>query len=264
MSGRFTPEIKGLILDMDGVLWRDTQPIGNLPEIFGRIKSLELKFIFATNNSLSNVDEFYEKITRFGVEIEPGQIINSQLAMTHLLKTRFPDGGPIFVIGSDSLKNYLFGSGFHQDEEQARAVVVGMDRQLSYEKLRTAMLLINQGVPFYGTNPDVTFPTPQGLVPGTGSLLAALQIPTKVAPIIAGKPETPLFELAASKMGLTPRQILSVGDRLDTDVLGAQRFGCRSGLVLSGVTNAVEAAAWQSKPDIIAADLSEIIGTLSR
>jgi 4-nitrophenyl phosphatase len=260
MISRLSPAIKGLILDMDGVLWRDSQPIGDLPAIFARIRELGLQFIFATNNSLSNVDEFYEKITAFGVKIEPGQIINSQQAMTRLLKNRYPQGGPIYVLGSNSLKNTLFSSGFRQDEENALAVVVGMDRQLSYEKLRAAMLLINRGVPFYGTNPDATFPTPQGLVPGTGSLLAALQIPTKVDPIIAGKPETPLYDLAASIMSLPREQILSVGDRLDTDVLGAQRFGCRAALVLSGVTYAAEAAAWRPEPDIIAADLAEIIG----
>jgi 4-nitrophenyl phosphatase len=260
MISTLTPAIKGLILDMDGVLWRDTQPIGDLPKIFDRIRELGMNFVFATNNSLSNVDEFYEKITRFGVHIEPHQILNSQQATTFLLKSRFPDGGPIYVIGSDSLKNNLFSNGFEQNVEEAQAVVVGMDRQLSYDKIRTAMRLILDGKPFFGTNPDPTFPTSAGLVPGTGMVLAAVQACTRVSPMIAGKPETPIFELAAAYMDLPAENILSIGDRLDTDVLGAQRFGCRAGLVLSGVTTAAEAASWTPKPDIIALDLSEMIG----
>jgi 4-nitrophenyl phosphatase len=260
MISRLLPQIKGLILDMDGVVWRDTQPIGDLPRTFDRIKSLGLRFIFATNNSLSNVDEFFDKISRFGVKIEPWQIINSQQAMAFLLKSRFPEGGPIYILGSDSLAKNLSENGFYHDEEKAQAVVVGMDRKLTYEKLRSAMMLINKGIPFYGTNPDETFPTPEGLVPGTGSLLAALKAATKVSPIIAGKPEKAIFELAAKQLNASPDEILSIGDRLDTDVLGAQRFGCHSGLVLSGVTSAVEASRWSPQPEIIASDLAEMIG----
>lgn len=260
MIGRLNPPIKGLILDMDGVVWRDTQPIGDLPKTFKRIKDMGLDFVFATNNSTANVEEYLAKLTSFGVQVESRQILNSQMATTFLLKSYFPEGGPIYVIGSDSLKNSLFSANFRQDENHARAVVVGMDRQLSYEKLSIAMRLINSGVPFFGTNPDATFPTPQGLVPGTGSIIASLETATKVPPIIAGKPEKSIFELGASVLGLSPMEILSVGDRLDTDVLGAQRFGCRSGLVLSGVTTAEEAAAWRPAPDLIAADLAEMIG----
>ena len=154
--------LKGVILDMDGVLWKDTQPLGNLPAIFDRIKSLGLKVTLATNNATRTVDQYLEKLGSFGVRLEPWQIITSSDATGFLLQQKFPDKGEVFVIGEDSLKRVLEKYGFNCAEGgvgKIIAVVSGMDRGLTFEKLRVATLLIRQGVPFIGTNPDRTFPT---------------------------------------------------------------------------------------------------------
>jgi 4-nitrophenyl phosphatase len=137
-----------------------------------------------------------------------------------------------------------------------------MDRSLTYAKLRRATLLIRAGVPFLGTNPDRTFPTPEGLVPGAGAILAALEAATYRQPLIMGKPQPEIYRAALLRMGVSPSETLVVGDRPDTDIAGGQALGCFTALLLSGVTSEDCARAWQPPPDLIAADLSSLLTLL--
>lgn len=134
-----------------------------------------------------------------------------------------------------------------------------MDRKISFEKMRRATLLVRSGVPFYGTNPDRTFPTPEGLIPGAGSILGALEIATDVTPIIAGKPNPTLYEFALERLGTKPVETLAVGDRLETDILGGQRLGCPTALVLSGIATREEANSYTPAIDFIVPDLSDLL-----
>ena len=260
--------IYGVILDMDGVLWKDSAPIGDLSCIFEQLRARQLKIILATNNSTRTVDQYLEKLFSFGVRLEPEQIVSSAMTAGYYLKNRFPQGGFVYVVGEQSLKLTLQTYGFqaveqldedYPQDDQILAVVAAMDRALSYDKLRRAALLIRKGVPFIGTNPDQTFPTPQGLVPGAGSILAALETATSVKPLIMGKPAPYLFELSISRMGIQSNEALVVGDRLDTDIAGGQRARCRTAIVLSGVTSLAEAQSWQPAPDLIVPDLASLI-----
>jgi 4-nitrophenyl phosphatase len=142
------------------------------------------------------------------------------------------------------------------------AVIVGMDRQITYDKLRRATMLIRSGVPFIGTNPDKTFPTPEGLVPGTGALIAALEAATSIQPIIVGKPSPEMYLVAMERMGSSPATTVVVGDRLETDIAGGQQLGCKTGLVLSGVTNIKAAQSWVPSPDWIEPDLTALLARL--
>jgi 4-nitrophenyl phosphatase len=120
--------------------------------------------------------------------------------------------------------------------------------------------LIRKGLPFIGTNPDVTFPSADGITPGAGAILAALQAASGVAPEIAGKPERPMYDQALARLGTRPEETISVGDRLETDIDGGQRLGLRTALVLSGISTREEAQAWQPRPDLIAEDLTQLLG----
>ena len=244
---------------MDGVLWRGAEAIGNLRSIFTQINEVGWKVIFATNNASRTIRQYIEVLSSFGVNAEPWQVITSATAATSYLLSQFPDGGPVYIIGELGIIEACSEYGFYQSETGALAVVVGIDRQLTYDKLKTATLLLRSGVPFIGTNPDRTFPTPQGLVPGAGSILAALTIASDVAPIIVGKPEPTMYRIALERLNITADRALVVGDRLETDIASAQLIGCRTALVLSGVTSSDQAAAWQPAPDIIAKDLESII-----
>lgn len=251
--------ISALILDMDGVLWRGSEPIGNLSTIFAEIDRIGWKVIFATNNATRSIGQYIELLSSFGVNAEPWQIITSATAVTTYLCNKFPNGGPVYILGEKGVVDACNEKGFYQSDAGALAVIAGMDRNLTYEKLKTATLLLRSGVPFIGTNPDLTFPTPEGLVPGAGSILAALTAASNVSPIIVGKPEALMYRVALERLNLTAEQSLVVGDRPETDISGAQQIGCRTALVLSGVTDAGQAAAWQPSPDIVADNLGKVI-----
>lgn len=260
-----SPSVRGLILDMDGVLWKDDSPIGDLAGIFVGLRSRGLSVVLATNNATMTVEEYLAKLARFGVRLEPFQIVTSAHGTAATLLKDFPEKGPVYVIGETGVTSAICEAGFSaitdpSDATPVLAVVVGLDRELSYDKLRRAMSHIRAGARFYGTNPDVTFPTPAGLVPGAGSILAALQCASGAEPIIIGKPSPFMFRLCAERMGLQMNEILVVGDRLETDVAGAQAVGARAGLVLSGVSTVEQADRWKPKPDLIAPDLADMVG----
>jgi 4-nitrophenyl phosphatase len=264
MFKQLTPSIQGLILDMDGVLWKDSAPIGNLPDIFNNIQAQGLKVVLATNNATNSVKEYLDKIQRFGVELEPWQIVTSAMASAHALVKAFPEKGAVFIVGENGLITELKENGFKplidpDDESPVVAVIAGIDRTLNYEKLRRATFHIRAGVPFYGTNPDSTFPTPLGLVPGAGSIIAALQTASGVKPIIIGKPSPYMFDLSMERMKLSNRETLIVGDRLETDIAGGQALGARTALVLSGVSTRQQVSHWNPQPDLIANDLTQLI-----
>jgi 4-nitrophenyl phosphatase len=255
--------IKGLILDMDGVLWRANQPIGSTPAIFERIRMLGLKVVLATNNATRSVPQYLERMRSLGVELETWQIVNSAQATARYLKTRFPQGGGVYIIGEGGLISTLMEAGFSLIEQDPLAVVVAMDRGLTYDKLRIAAKGIRSGALFIATNTDPTFPTPEGLVPGAGAIVAAVETATNIQAMIIGKPSPAMYHLALERLALPADKVLAVGDRLTTDIDGGQAAGCPTALVLSGVTGLAEVEAWSHPPDIIAQDLTEILEWIS-
>lgn len=255
--------IKGLILDMDGVLWKDTEPIVNISSVFYKIREQGWKVILATNNATRTVDQYIEIVQDFGVVLKPWQVINSAQATAKYLSDRFPNGGKVFVIGEHGLIRSLGEYGFESSgDDDVLAVVVGMDRSLTYQKLSQATLLIRRGIPFIGTNPDRSFPTPKGLIPGTGALLATLEVASDVKPTIIGKPSPTINQQALERLGTIPAETLVVGDRLETDIAGGQKTGCPTALVLSGVTTLEESRTWLPAPDIIESNLSAVVDKL--
>lgn len=255
------PPVQALILDMDGVLWRGDQPIGDLPRIFEAFKAQGLRVALATNNATRTAEQYCQKLLGFGVAFTAEMVVTSAEATAYFLHRQFPQGGPVFLVGEEGLRHALAQYGFYPVEDgQVIAVVAGLDRQLTYNKLRKATLLIRQGVPFIGTNPDRTYPSPEGLVPGAGTVLAALEAASDVKPVIVGKPFPTLFRVALERLNATPAETLVVGDRLDTDILGGQQAGMRTALVLSGVSTAEEATHWSPPPDLIAPTLAHLIG----
>lgn len=255
--------IKSLILDMDGVLWRGDTPIGNLPRIFRQIRTRGLKFAFATNNGSRTPEQYVERLAGFGVQVEPWQVVTSALGVAHLLIREFPSGGPVFAIGGVGVMNALSEKGFEllgvEEAEKAQAVVMGVDLQINFEKMREATLLVRRGVPFYATNPDKTFPTPRGEIPGAGAWVSVIVTATGVEPIYAGKPAPYLLELARERLGTGKEETLVVGDRLETDIAGGQAAGMPVALVLSGVSMREQGEAWRPKVEMVAQDLGELV-----
>ena len=255
--------IQALLLDMDGVLWRDTEPIGDLPEIFQKIDQLGLDTAFVTNNATRSVAQYVDKLGSFGVTAITEQIVNSGLATALYLKEKFPIGGPVYIIGESGLFNTLSEHGFSQSEKDPLAVVASLDRDLTYHKLQVASNFIRGGVPFLGTNPDPSLPTPGGYVPGTGAILAALEAATKSKPIIMGKPSPAMYHIALQKLDISPDQALAVGDQMPTDIAAGIEAGCKTALVLTGVSDETTVAAFDYQPTYIAQTFSQLLEDLA-
>lgn len=250
--------LRGVISDLDGVLWRGSETLPHAPEFFAFLRAQGIGYALATNNSMNTVAAYVEKLAHAGIVAGRAQIITSAVATAQYIARHYAPGTPVYVVGEAGIREALAERGFPEDPAHAQIVVVGLDLDVTYEKLKRAALLIRAGADFIGTNGDRTFPLPEGLVPGNGSLLAAVQAATDRAPVLIGKPEAAMFDVAREVLGTQPEQTLALGDRLDTDILGGQRAGLPTALVLTGITTAGEARASSIRADGVFADLAAL------
>lgn len=256
--------IRAVITDMDGVLWRGNTPLPGLRQFFDFLQSHRLPAVLATNNSSRHPAQYIEKLANMGVTgIQQNQIVTSATATADYLQTHYPAGTRLYVVGMDGLRQMLTEAGFVLAQSDVRAVVAGIDFDFRYDTARHATLLIRAGADFIGTNPDLTFPTPEGLVPGAGSVLAMIEAATDVTPVIIGKPQPAMFQSALRQMNAQPSQTLMIGDRLSTDIDGAARAGLPTALVLTGVNSRDDAAQSATPPDLICDDLPALIAQWS-
>lgn len=261
--------IKALILDMDGVLWRDETPIGNLSNIFDRIKILGLRVAFGTNNGTRTPEQYVKRLGEFGIHASPHQVVTSSIALAHILNKRFRYGSSVYVIGELGLHEALRDKGFEpipvnetDNHVEACAFVMGIDRSITFKKIAEAALLVQQGIPFFATNSDLTYPTSRGEIPGTGAWVSIIVSATKIQPIYAGKPAPEILNLARLFLGTSIEETLVVGDRLSTDIAGGQAAGMPVSLVLSGVSSEEEGNHWLPRINFITKDLESLISML--
>ena len=252
-------KIRGLIIDMDGVLWRANHPIGDLASIFDSLSKSNIRYVFATNNSTLSVDAYWKKLRNFGIYVDRSQIITSAVATANYISKNYKRSAKVYVIGEKGLVESLSGKMIDIVGTEPDLVVVGMDRKFNYAKLKLATIFIRSGALFIGTNPDKTFPADNEIHPGTGSILAAIEAATDTVPFIIGKPYPTLYEMALNILTTEKRETLVIGDRLETDIKGANELGIQTALVLSGVTEIESAQKYEGTIDIIANNLSEIV-----
>jgi 4-nitrophenyl phosphatase len=257
--------IQSLIIDMDGVLWRGAKPLPGVAAFFDLLQARGNRFLVVTNNATRTAEFLVERLATMGVHVSPLQVMTSAKATALYLQHELPVGSRVLVIGEEGLLDALRRAGFSAEpadspdgSQSAAAVVVGLDRGVNYGKLRGASSAILAGARFIATNTDATFPAEQGLVPGAGAIVAAVQTATSVAPTVIGKPHSPMFDIALEILHTSPEHTAMLGDRLDTDIEGAQAAGLATILVLTGVTTAEEARASSVKPDFTFSDLLEL------
>lgn len=253
--------IKALAIDMDGVLWRGNTALPGLNKFFDFLTQEEIPYILATNNASKTPEEYQKKLAGFGVQIERETVLTSSLATAAYLKNEFSDGGRVYVVGQAGLIEAMREAGFEVMPDHSQpvvAVVAGIDFTLTYDKLRHAALCINRGARFVASNGDLTFPSEEGNVPGAGSILAAIQAATGVKPVVIGKPEPLMFEIAVQKMSNDPAHTAMLGDRLETDIAGGQRAGLKTILVTTGVDNAASIPIKGYRPDVIFSGIDEL------
>ncbi len=243
--------LQALIVDLDGVLYRGSEAIPGAGRFIAFLRERGIRFVLATNNATRTPEQYVERLAAMGIHVQQEEVLTSALATAGYLRGVAAPGARVFVVGMDGLRAALGEAGFALVEQDAEWVVVGMDFTICFERLAQACLLIRAGARFVGTNPDLTFPSERGIVPGAGSLLALLQASTGVEPIIIGKPETAMIEQALLRLGRAREATGMLGDRLETDILAGKRAGLPTLLVLSGVTDRAMLEKADVRPDLV-------------
>jgi 4-nitrophenyl phosphatase len=248
----------GLLFDLDGVLYRGDEPVPHAVEVMATLRRSGARMAFLTNNSSRTPEQVAAKLVGIGIDASPTEVVTSALATAELLAGR--GGGTAYVIGQDGIRRALADAGVtvvDGEPDRVDYVVVGVDVEATYAKLRIAGVLVQRGAQLVGTNPDRSFPVPGALWPGAGALLAVVTETTGVAAEVVGKPFTPLFETAGRRVGASSP--LVIGDRLDTDIAGANALGWDSLLVLTGVSTRGEIGDGSARPTYVAEDLRALV-----
>ncbi|GAC1444135.1 MAG: HAD-IIA family hydrolase [Mycobacteriales bacterium] len=250
------------LYDLDGVLYLGSEPIAHAAESVAAARQAGLRAAFVTNNASRRPDVVAAHLTELGIPAEPGDVVTSAQAAVRVLSERIDPGATVLVVGATGLADEVAAGGFVPVREagpDVAAVVQGYDQDTGWYQLAEASVALRAGAVWVATNVDSTLPSPRGPLPGNGALVAALQVATGLAPVIAGKPEPALHLESVARVG--SRRPLVVGDRLDTDILGAVRGGADSLLVLTGVIDVLHAVAAPAgmRPTYVAADLRGLL-----
>ena len=249
------PRIKGIISDIDGVVCRGNVPVAGAAEAFRNWREAKIPYVFFTNNSTKTAREFAEKLRGFGISVSADQVVSTAEATATFLRRKWPLGTGMLVVGARSLRESVKSAGMKLDAENPAAVVVGLDREINYAKLRAASRAVLSGAKLIGTNPDLMLPASDGFDPGAGSILAAIDAASgrKGPAAVIGKPEPFLVELALERLKTPRQQTIVVGDQVCTDILAGRNARLATVLVQTGVPQGDTAMA-----DFVIEDLGEI------
>lgn len=252
--------IRTLLFDMDGVVYRGKTRLPGMLEMLAFCDEQAIPYACITNNASKTQEQFEHKLSGMDIAIPGSRVFSSALVTGHYLRSHYPRGTRAFVIGMDGLREAVFGDGwFEPGDDNAQVVVLGIDFNVTYETFKTGCLAIRRGADYIVTNPDRAFPSEEGLLPGAGALAALLQTATDTDPLIIGKPEPTMFRVALEMLDAQPDTTLVVGDRLETDIAGAQNAGLKSVLVLTGVTTREHLAHSPYQPDDVYEGLPELL-----
>jgi glycerol-1-phosphatase len=250
-----------LILDLDGCVWVGDQPTPGAPEAIAELREAGKRVAFATNDPRGSGEEYVARLWKIGVRASLADVVTVGGAVQHLLaETR--RGRTAFVIGTQALLDHVADAGLRllngtDLAPKAEVVVVGGTEHLTYDDLRNAALAVRRGADLLATGRDPTYPQPDGLWPGTGAILAAVEYSTGRSASIVGKPEPQLFLTALDRLG--EGRTLVVGDRLDSDVAAAARAELDAALVLSGGGDAPDLDGAGPKPVAVAETLAALV-----
>ena len=250
------------LLDLDGVVYIGRGAVAGVPESLAAVRALGMRLAFVTNNAARPPAVVAEHLTALGIPADPIEVINSAQAAAHYLADRLARHARVLVVGTTGLDEALVERGLvpvHSADEDPQAVVQGYSPDLDWRQLAEGAVAIGRGLPWVATNVDPTVPSPRGPLPGNGSMVAALRLATGAEPVVTGKPD-PAMHLESVQRSGAQRPIV-VGDRLDTDIEGANAARCPSLLVFTGVTNSADLlrAAPGRRPTYLASDAGGLL-----
>lgn len=257
---RLVDRYGAVLLDLDGVLYRGDRPVPGAAEAVAELRRAGTRVIFLTNNSARTAEQVAAKLRGHGIEAAADEVVTSARPAARLVAG---DGASptAYVIGRDGVRTALAEAGVEVLDgvpERVDAVVIGWDGDVGYDQLRVASVLVRRGARLVATNDDASYPAPGGeLWPGAGAILAAVETASGASATVVGKPHRPLFDEALDLAGT--RKALMVGDRLETDVVGAARVGIDAILVLSGASSRSDLLDQDRLPVAVGADVAVLL-----
>ena len=249
---------RGFICDMDGVIYHGNRLLPGAREFVDWLQSSDHPYLFLTNSSERSPKELVQKMARLGIDVGEDHFYTSALATAGFLKSQCP-GGTVYVIGDAGLTNALYNAGFSMNDVNPDYVVMGESRSYSFEKLERAINLVKGGAKLIGTNPDVTGPAEQGLVPACGALTAPVELATGMKAYFVGKPNPLMMRQALRRIECRREDTFIIGDRMDTDIIAGLESEIDTILVTSGVTSRDELGVFPYQPHFVLDGVGDIV-----
>ncbi len=248
---------KGLLIDMDGVVYRSSQLIPGAVRFVEMLQEWSIPFLFLTNNSQRTRRDIATKIQRMGMPVEDMHIFTCAMATARFLARQKP-GGTAYVIGEGGLLNALHLNGYSVVDKTPDYVVVGEGRTLSFEMLEHAVQMVLDGAKLIATNLDPNCPTQHGTRPGCGAIVSLIEIATGVKAFSVGKPSPVMMRSARKELSMATSETIMIGDTMETDILGGVQMGYRTILVLTGTTKREDLAKYAYQPDMIVDSIADL------
>ena len=248
----------GFICDMDGVIYHGNILLPGVSEFVDWLKKEDKHFLFLTNSSERSPKELQQKLARMGLDVDEKHFYTSALATADFLASQKP-GCSVYAIGEPGLINALYEKGISMNDVNPDYVVVGETRNYNYESILRAVRLVNGGAKLIGTNPDMTGPSEQGIIPACKALVAPIELSTGAVAYYLGKPNPLMMKTGIKLLGVSPEDAVIVGDRMDTDIIAGVESGIETVLVLSGVTNFHIMRKFPYRPSYIYNGVGDII-----
>ena len=251
-------EKKGFICDMDGVIYHGNKILDGVREFVNWMIENDKKFVFLTNSPEKTPHELSMKLERMGLSVSPVHFYTSAMATAEFLHTQMPSC-TAYVIGEAALSKALYDHQIYMNDVNPDYVVVGETRTYSFEKIEKAISLVNKGAKLIGTNPDITGPTEQGVMPATGALVAPIEIATRKKAYFVGKPNPLMLRHGLRILGCHSEEIAFIGDRMDTDIIAGIESNVDTVLVLSGVTAKDDIDRFPYRPRYVLDGVGDIV-----
>lgn len=249
-------KLKALVIDLDGSVYHGTKLIAGAAEALNHLAD-RYAVLFLTNNSTRSRAEYVQRLAQFGIPAVKEQLITSGYAAVRYVQANYPQRR-FFVLGSPGLKEEFREHQIALCAESCDGVLIGLDKEITYAKLQKALSFLLDGAVFIATNTDPFLLTSEGVKPGAGALVAALETASGRKAIVTGKPSAFIASLILEQLQLAPREILVVGDNLQTDVLLGRTAGMRTALLLTGASTREDIERLQIHPDCVLPSITEL------
>jgi 4-nitrophenyl phosphatase len=245
--------IQGIIFDLDGTIYRGTHAVPGAAQFVRQLAQRGIKVIFVTNRSNRTPESVCTQLKGYGIPCTIENVLTSAQATARHLGS-----GSVFFIGEEGLKQALLEAGLTMNQECPDYVVVGFDRTVNYTKIEKASRLIQAGARFIATNPDKAVNADGGISPGNGAIVAAIATASGISPIVVGKPQRAIIDMALERMGLEPEHVILVGDNLETDIKAGISAGISTVLILTGVSARMDVVNSPVKPHRVVENYAEL------